>query len=199
LFCLSPQGKASLVIDTVTIGSNGKFGIYLEGDTGPVVATITNDVILANGDVGLMVEQGGGTKLTTETIQFNDIKGNNTSTNSTHIAGGVLFNTSSTLSSFIGNKVHSNIGDGIGFNAQPNGGGLSWVINPPSAACDNTANSLYCYGTTGVGLIILQPTVTVDARHVFWSHNPPTSTNDFSAPAGTVSFNPACSAITTCP
>jgi hypothetical protein len=36
--------------------------------------------------------------------------------------GGIFFATSSTLTSFTGNKVHGNAGDEIGFDAQPNGG-----------------------------------------------------------------------------
>jgi hypothetical protein len=188
-------GANSLTIDTVGIGTNGKFGIYLQG-TASVAATIKGSTVTANGDVGIMVEQQAGANTTTEAIQNNDVNGNNTSASTTHTVGGILFNTSSTLSSFIGNKVHSNVGDELGFNAVPNVG-LRWVINPPSAACDATANSLYCYGTGNVGLRILTPgTETVDGQHVHWTNNPPTSGIDFS---GAVTVTNPCTVVTTCP
>ncbi|HEY5091505.1 MAG TPA: hypothetical protein VIK30_16105, partial [Polyangia bacterium] len=157
-----------------------------------VAATIKGSTVTANGDVGIMVEQGTGAT-TTEAIQNNDVNGNNTGGG--HPVGGILFNTSSTLTSFIGNKVHSNGGDELGFNAVPNGA-LRWVINPPSAACDATANSLYCYGNGNVGLHILAGIETVDAQHVHWTNNPPTSGIDFS---GTVTVTNPCTVVTTCP
>jgi hypothetical protein len=185
-------GANSLTVDTITVSNNGKFGIYLAGDNGDVAATLKGSTITGNADVGLMVEQGTGT--TSEAIQNNDVNGNNTGNG--HQIGGVLFNTSSTLTSFIGNKVHSNTGDELGFNAVPNGGGTQWVINPPSAACDATANSLYCYGNGNVGLHILGGGATVNGQHVHWTNNPPTSGIDYS---GTVTGTNPCSAITTCP
>jgi hypothetical protein len=112
------------------------------------------------------------------------------------VVGGILFNTSSTLTSFIGNKVHSNKGDELGFNDVPNGGGTQWVINPPSATCDATANSLYCYGSGNVGLHILSSGVTVNGQHVHWTNTPPTSGIDFS---GGVNGSNPCTAIATCP
>ncbi len=186
-------GANSLTIDTVGVGTNGKFGIYLQGNNAAVAATIKGSTITANGDVGIMVEQAGGLITTTEAIQNNDVNGNNTA--NVHPVGGILFNTSSTLTSFIGNKVHSNGGDELGFNALPNGG-LRWSINPPSAACDATANSLYCYGNGNVGLHILAGTETVDGQHVHWTNNPPTSGIDFS---GTVTVTNPCTAVATCP
>jgi hypothetical protein len=128
------------------------------------------------------------------TIGGNGISGNNTGNG--HVVGGVLFNTSSTLTSFIGNKVHSNTGDELGFGDVPNGGSTQWVINPPSATCDATANSLYCYGSGNVGLHVLSGTASVNAQHVHWTDTPPTSGIDFSG-AATVT-NP-CTAIATCP
>jgi hypothetical protein len=137
-----------------------------------------------------MVEQGSG-NTTSEAIQNNDVNGNNTQNG--HVAGGVLFNTSSTLTSFIGNKVHSNLGDELGFNATPNGGGgTQWIINPPSATCDATANSIYCYGAGNVGV----HGATINGQHVHWTNNPPTSGIDFS---GTVTVTNPCTAIATCP
>jgi hypothetical protein len=199
----SGSGANSLTIDTVAVGNNGKFGIYLEGDTGSVAATIKGSTIITNGDVGIMVEEGTG-NTTAEAIQNNDVNGNNTNAATTHAVGGILFNTASTLSSFIGNKVHSNGGDELGFNAAPNGA-LRWVINPPSAACDATANSLYCYGNGNVGLHLLATGVTVDAQHVHWATTnpqnppPPTSGIDFSGPTNSITVSNWCTPIATCP
>jgi hypothetical protein len=190
---LTAGGANSLTVDTVTVSNNAKFGIYLEGDSGDVAATIKGSTITGNADVGLMVEEGA-TATTSEAIQNNDVNGNNSGNG--HQVGGVLFNTSSTLTSFIGNKVHSNSGDELGFNALPNGGGTQWVINPPSAACDTTSNSLYCYGNGNVGLHILGGGATVNAQHVRWTNNPPTSGIDYS---GTVTVTNPCAVITTCP
>ncbi len=190
---LTAGGANSLTVDTVTVSNNAKFGIYLAGDTGDVAATIKGSTVTGNADVGLMVEEGA-TATTSEAIQNNDVNGNNTGNG--HQIGGVLFNTSSTLTSFIGNKVHSNSGDELGFNAVPNGGGSQWVINPPSAACDTTSNSLYCYGNGNVGLHILGGGATVNAQHVRWTNNPPTSGIDYS---GTVTVTNPCAVITTCP
>jgi hypothetical protein len=187
-------GANSLTIDTVAVTGNAKFGIYLAGDAGNVAATIKGNTISGNGDVGLMVEQGSG-NTTSEAIQNNDVNGNNTQNG--HVAGGVLFNTSSTLTSFIGNKVHSNLGDELGFNATPNGGGgTQWIINPPSATCDATANSIYCYGAGNVGVHVLGGGATINGQHVHWTNNPPTSGIDFS---GTVTVTNPCTAIATCP
>ena len=186
-------GANSVTVERATISGNSAFGIYLAGDDGSVAATIKDSSITGNGDVGLMVEQGSG-NTTSEAIQNNDVSGNDTGNN--HLVGGVLFNTSSTLTSFIGNKVHSNVGDELGFNAPPNDGPL-WVINPPSAACDATANSLYCYGTGSVGLHVISAAAKVDAQHVHWTNNPPTSGIDFSG--GAVVANPCTVVVATCP
>ncbi|HEY4393628.1 MAG TPA: hypothetical protein VGP64_06180, partial [Polyangia bacterium] len=191
----SPQtggGANSITVDTVTVTGNAKFGIYVEGDNGNVAATVKGSTITGNADVGLMIEQGSG-HTTSEAIQNNDVNGNNTGNG--HVAGGVLFNTSSTLTSFIGNKIHSNTGDELGFNDVPNGG-TQWVINPPSATCDATANSIYCYGGGNVGLHVLSSSASVNGQHVRWSNNPPASGIDFS---GAVTVTNPCSAITTCP
>ncbi len=186
-------GANSLTVDTVTVSNNAKFGIYLAGDNGDVAATIKGSTITGNADVGIMVEEGA-TATTSEAIQNNDVNGNNSGNG--HQAGGVLFNTSSTLTSFIGNKVHSNTGDELGFNALPNGGGTQWVINPPSAACDTTSNAIYCYGNGNVGLHILGGGATVNAQHVRWTNNPPTSGIDYS---GAVTVSNPCAVVTTCP
>ena len=142
-----------------------------------MAATIKGSTITGNADVGLMVEaRGDGDHQRGHPEQRRQRE----QQRQRPPGGGVLFNTSSTLTSFIGNKVHSNGGDELGFNALPNGGGTQWVINPPSAACDTTSNSLYCYGNGNVGLHILGGGATVNAQHVRWTNNPPTSGIDYS-------------------
>ena len=189
------SGANSVTIDSATVSGNGSFGIYLQGNDGAVATTIKGNAIMGNSDTGLMIEQGGA-NTTTEAIQNNDISGNNTKTTPRNV-GGILFNTSSTLTSFIGNSVHANGGDEIGFNALPGGGGTKWVITPPSNACDATANSVYCYGVGNVGVHVLAASASVDAQHQHWANNPPTSGIDTTG--AVVSTNP-CSAVTAaCP
>ncbi len=190
---ISGSGANSITVDTVKVTGNSGFGIYLQG-TGAVAATIKGSTITGNADTGLMVEQGLG-NATSEAIQNNDISGNNTQASPRNV-GGVLFNTSSTLTSFIGNTIHGNGGDEVGFNALPAGGGTKWTITPPSNACDATANSISCYGSGNVGVHVLAPGVTVDAQHQHWANNPPTSGIDYT---GAVTVTNPCSAVTTCP
>lgn len=190
---ISGSGANSIIVDTATVTGNGSFGIYLEGGFGSVAATIKGSSISGNSDTGLMIEQGLG-HTTTEAIQNNDIKANNTKASPRNV-GGVLFNTSSTLTSFIGNTVHSNGGDEVGFNALPNGG-TKWTITPPSNACDATANSVYCYGTGNVGVHVIAAGASVDAQHQHWTNNPATSGIDYT---GTVTVLNPCTAVPTCP
>ncbi|MES1164185.1 MAG: right-handed parallel beta-helix repeat-containing protein, partial [Verrucomicrobiota bacterium] len=189
------SGANSVTIDSATISGNGSFGIYLQASDGPVATTIKGNAVMGNSDAGLMIEQGPG-NTTTEAIQNNNVSGNNTKASPRNV-GGILFNTSSTLTSFIGNSVHANGGDEIGFNALPGGGGTKWVITPPSNACDATANSVYCYGVGNVGVHVLAPAASVDAQHQHWANNPPTSGIDTT---GTVVSTNPCSAVTAaCP
>src|SRR6185503_8885838 len=106
--------------------------------------------------------------------------------------GGVLFNTSSTLTSFTGNKIHSNVGDELGFGALPNGG-TTWTIG--GNACDASANSLYCYGVGNVGLRVSFPAADVDARATHWVTATPAAGVDYSAVAtASVTTTGPCSA-----
>ncbi|HVT06963.1 MAG TPA: right-handed parallel beta-helix repeat-containing protein, partial [Polyangia bacterium] len=189
------SGANSVTVDSAVVSGNGSFGIYLQGNNGPVAATIKGNAIMGNADTGLMIEQGGA-NTTTEAIQNNDVSGNNVKASPRNV-GGILFNTTSTLTSFIGNSVHANGGDEIGFNALPGGGGTKWVITPPSNACDATANSVYCYGVGNVGVHVLAAGASVDAQHQHWANNPPTSGIDTT---GTVVSTNPCSAVTAaCP
>ncbi|HXU62704.1 MAG TPA: right-handed parallel beta-helix repeat-containing protein, partial [Polyangia bacterium] len=188
------SGANSLTIDSATITGNGSFGIYLQASDGTVAATVKANTITGNADTGLMVEEGVG-QTTVVAVQNNDVSGNNVKTSPRNV-GGVLFNTSARLTSFIGNKVHSNGGDELGFNGLPDGGGTKWTITPPSNACDTTANSIYCYGTGNVGIHVLAAGASVDAQHQHWTNNPPTVGIDYT---GTVTVTNPCTAITTCP
>jgi len=196
-------GSSLLVINNVALTSNSKSGVYLQGTSGSIVATVQSSKIGSNGDVGVLVEQGSG-NATSSIITGNDISGNHVASTA-HIAAGVLFNTASTLgaSNFISNKIHGNVGGAqLGFNAAP-GPTSAWVIRPQdgNACTDGTANAIYCYDTAHafVGLIASAAATahgTLDAGLTAWTHLTPNST-DFS---GNVGVTPACAAVTaSCP
>lgn len=190
------SGANSLTLDTVAVSSNSQSGVFLAGDADDVAATIRNSVVSGNGAVGLRVEQGTGGNTTTTVIQSNEVTGNNIAGSATAV-GGVLFATSSTLTSFIGNRIHSNNGDELGFAALPNSG-TTWTIG--ANACDASANSIYCYGTGNVGLRMSFAAGTVDARATHWANANPAAGLDFSTVGGSsVTTTGACSATVTCP
>jgi hypothetical protein len=193
---LTPSNANPVTMDTVHTFGNGLTGIFLAGTSGDVAATIQNTTVNGNGDTGVLVEQVGGT--TRSFFQTNDVFSNNT--NDGHTTGGILFNTSSTLQTFIANKIHSNGGDELGFNALPNGG-TNWSITTASGMCDAQSNSLYCYGAGKVGLRVIPPSVaTVNAQRVHWVNIAPTFNVDYSAAlAPQVDVTNACSIIATCP
>jgi hypothetical protein len=189
------SGANSLTLDTVAVTSNAQSGIFLAGNGGAVAATVRRCTVSGNGAVGVRVEQGTGTTTTTA-IQSNEITNNNIA-GPADVVGGVLFATSSTLTSFIGNKIHSNNGDELGFAALPNAG-VTWTIG--TNACDANANSIYCYGVGNVGLRMSFAAGTVDARGTHWANAAPAGSVDFSTVGGS-SVNAAnpCAAVTTCP
>ena len=154
--------------------------MFLAGDGGDVAATIRNSVVSGNGAVGVRVEQANAANTTTTAIQSNDVTNNNIAGASTAV-GGVVFATASTLTSFIGNRIHSNNGDELGFTALPNGG-TTWTIG--TNACDSSANSLYCYGTGNVGLRMAFAAGTVDARATRWANASPAAGLDYSTVGG---------------
>ncbi|HEX3697719.1 MAG TPA: right-handed parallel beta-helix repeat-containing protein [Polyangia bacterium] len=190
----------SVTLDGVTAATNGGSGIYVAGTAGIASVTIKGSTINGNGDTGVLVEEHGANKTTT-VFQSNDVFGNAT-TSTTHTVGGILFNSSSTLPTFVGNKVHSNVGDELGFTNVPDLPATKWIISPPSAACDATANSLYCHGDGNVGLRVSGASL-VDASWVHWSNLPPAGNVDYSpfiappAPAQ-VDVSNAC-AVVACP
>lgn len=189
------SGANSLVLDRVGITSNSQSGVLLAGDSGSVAATIRACTVSGNGAVGVRVEQGAS-NTTTSAIQSNDITNNNIAGSGAAV-GGVLFGTSSTLTSFIGNKVHSNNGDELGFAALPNGG-TTWTIG--TNTCDASANSIYCYGTGNVGVRMSSTTGTVDARATSWASANPAANVDYSTVgASSVTAAGACGAVATCP
>ena len=188
------SGANTLTVDTVDVLRNGQSGIFIAGDNSSVGATIRACTIGGNGAVGLRVEQGGS-NTTTTVIQFNDVTGNNGNGAADSI-GGVLFGTASTLTSFVGNKVHANNGDELGFSAAANGG-ASWTIG--TNACDANANAITCYGSGNVG-VRAAGGATVDARGNHWVNASPAGSVDTSVSGGaSVNASGACSAIATCP
>jgi hypothetical protein len=139
------------------------------------------------------VAQASGTTATA--IQSNDVTGNNTG-GAPGSTGGVLFATASTLTSFIGNKIHANGGDELAFAAAANQS-TNWTIG--TATCDASANSVYCYGTGNVG-IRASAGATVDARGTTWASANPALNVDYSTAGGAaLNASVACAANTTCP
>jgi hypothetical protein len=181
----------------VSIASNTGVGVALRGDSGVVVASLKGCAIHGNGDQGVLLQQGA-TFTTSASLDGNDIHTNNVTAN--RPVGGIFFATSSTLSSFTGNKVHGNTGDEIGFDAQPNGGD-TWDLSGPLAC--TTPNQIYCYtaaGGTSVGLRILDtaPMMTkVNAANTSWSNLIPAKGTDFEFDMAKydVTALPACQAV----
>jgi hypothetical protein len=187
-----PNGSDAntVTVDTVTVSGNTGVGVFLAGDTGSIGATIRNNAIPGNHDTGVLVDQGAG-KTTREAIQSNDVSGNNTAGG--HSVGGVFFETASTLTSMVSNKIHSNGGDELGFAALPNGG-LSWSIAPAGGTCGSSSNTLSCYGTGKVGLRVvanLLP-ISVDASGTRWASATPTTGVDYSPGDGSVTATSPC-------
>ena len=188
------SGANTVTIDTVSVTQNRQSGIFIAADNAPVGATVRACTISGNGAVGLRVEQGAANETTT-VIQFNDVTGNNGNGPSDSI-GGVLFGTASTLTSFVGNRVHANNGDELGFAAAANGG-ASWTVG--TNTCDANANAITCYGAGNVG-IRAAAGATVDARGNHWVNASPAGGVDYSLAGGaSVNAGGACSAIATCP
>ena len=107
----------TVTVDTVMISGNTGVGVFLAGDTGSIGATIRNNTISGNHDTGVLIDEGVS-KTTREAIQSNDVSGNDTAAG--HSVGGVFFETASTLTSMVSNKIHSNGGDELGFAARSN-------------------------------------------------------------------------------
>ncbi|HVR03357.1 MAG TPA: right-handed parallel beta-helix repeat-containing protein [Polyangia bacterium] len=189
----------TVTIDTVTISGNTGVGVFLVGDTGSIGATIRNNTIPGNHDTGVLIDQGAG-NTTREAIQSNDVSGNNTAGG--HSVGGVFFETASTLTSMVSNKIHSNGGDELGFAARSNPPVFDWSIAPAGGTCGTSSNTLSCYGTGKVGLRVLGVVpITVDADGTRWASATPANGVDYSASSGSVTVASPCAdpPTATCP
>jgi hypothetical protein len=195
-----PNGSDAntVTIDTAAITGNKGTGVYLQGDTGAIGATLRNNAISGNHDTGILIEEAGDT--TREAIQNNDVSGNNTA--SGHSVGGVFFNTASTLTSMVTNKIHSNTGDELGFAARSNAPVHSWTIAPAGDVCGATSNTVSCYGVGNVGLRLLGVVpIDVDADGTRWASATPANGVDYSQGSGTVTATGPCAdpPTATCP
>jgi hypothetical protein len=199
----APSSNANNVVllDTLdvhghtTVGVNVGVGIWLSGAAGEVTATLANNKVHDNRDVGVLITQGGGVDTTRETLTGNDVFGNNTG--AVRTVGGISFETSSILTSFTANRVHGNRRDQMAILAVRQGGG-TWDLNP--GACNAQRNFIYCYSSDAgsVGLRLTNAG-TVDAQNVTWANATPTvGTLDFASMGSTVDVTPACAAMTTC-
>jgi hypothetical protein len=189
-------GVVELSIDSSTISSNGGIGVWLHGAAGNIGASITNSKVNLNTGVGIQVQQGLATT-TTETIQNDEVAQNG--------GGGIVFSTSSTLTSFQGNVVHGNTGDQITVSARQNGAGNPvWNFRSAGNACDVNRNQIYGYGGTcgtGVGLRVNSiASTTVDAQNVDWKNSAASAGTDYAVTGGNaVTATFPCTAVSTCP
>jgi hypothetical protein len=186
---------------------NGR-GIWLHANdvtSNAIVATIKNSKIHGNRDTGIVIDEGF-TNTTTESLTGNDIYENN-QTGAGMTVGGLSFATSSTLSAFAANKLHSNGGDQIAFASKPTTG-TNWDINAPGAcstAVDAQQNKIYCYTLTGaIGLRATAPNpagaYTVDAGQITWANTTVTAGREFVQGANTtVTTTGPCTPAATCP
>ena len=191
----APLGATTvLLIDALTAKSNSGSGVYLRGNNGNVVATLSNSSIASNAKYGVLIEQAGA-NITQENLQTNDITLNT--------SGGIAFNTSSTLNGFAANTVHGNGGDQILVAARQN----PVATNPPylfnsAGACDANRNQVWCYSATGVGIRVTGGSpAAVTASSMSWKTAVPAVNTDYitSGGAGTFTATTPCAAQPTCP
>jgi hypothetical protein len=203
------NGKA-----TVSLGGRGvnMVGYEFDYDTQSppfqVSMTLQGGDVYNNGLSGLYFGSSYGDAF--ETVQNSDIHANNTLKNTAE--AGIWFNSSSSLTGFTGNKLHSNYGPEIRFSydqyddyGDTDTGGhwtQAWDITPLTDACDDTANQIYCYNVVGDGEVGVWATnVRVNSRWVHWKTVSPSGGTDWSTGTymdpGTTSTT--CSAVLTCP
>ena len=218
-----PAGEGiRFVLSGSTINLNKGRGVAFTGAS-QVGARVETNKISANALTGLLVSDGAAEGTTFVTIKDNDIFGNLTAKatlDSTKVlAGGVWFTNAQVpgtpvaglkvqLTKFLGNKVHGNGFNQIGFDlAQADA--TPWVISSDttseiaSAACDPAAkpNSVYDYCSPFLGVAVSNPAISVTAKGLFWAAAPPVSMTDFS-PMGvtaTASCSPALGAAACLP
>jgi Right handed beta helix region len=193
----APLGSATAcTIDGLTATSNTGSGVYLRGNLGNIVATVKNSKLTSNTKFGVLVEQGAATT-TQENLQSNDITLNT--------AGGIAFNTSSTLNGFSANTIHHNGGDQILVAARQNG--LAAWNFASASACDANRNQVWCYAgaagsgfnPAGVGIRVTGlPTAPVAADFMSWAEAVPVANTDYIT-SGTLTKTGPCAAQTACP
>lgn len=190
------RAEDALVLEKLRVHGNGSasqpgVGIWVRGDQGSVFAVLRGNDVQGNSDCGVRVSQGAG--LSTElALEDNVVAGNNTA--NVRAAGGLWFESSSTLTKFAGNRIFGNRGDQIFIAAPADGGGV-WALGGSCAS----PNSVSCYGTsTGLRL---GSGVQVDASGVSWQSATPIAGRDFIAPpdATLTATSPCAAAPVTCP
>jgi hypothetical protein len=175
------------------VGMMGSHGIWLRANDDDVDAAIANVIISGNTHgSGLLMTRAGN--VVTATVTGNEITGNGATIDlggpGAADVGGIAIVGSVALSAFNGNKVHSNVKNGVsvfGGTVNLNPGSCSNASTPP--------NELYCYGQGNVG-IVASGGANVNAGNNQWAHAPPTSGVDFQ---GAVDPGTACAAVATCP
>jgi hypothetical protein len=197
----------SLVVSANTFGAGFRAVHIAPANAGAVTATIQNNKVRAQTDVGFWI---AGTASCILTISGNDISGCGTSAAAgLHNAGGIWFSgTPPTTLSFTGNLIHGNLNDQVvvgGTNAATGAWNLSG-----SACGAATENQIYCYSTSGLGLYDgSAATATVTATDVAWQDATPSCGTDYGTSLGCTSLGavivmdstggPCGTGIATCP
>lgn len=187
----------STSIANVDVTSNKKEGIFVN----PVAAAdalwfLQDSRVLQNGGVGVRIKAQPA-KLTDSSLVHNEVASNGAP--SATATGGILFEDSSTLSSFLGNNVHHNTGNQVGFLAAQTPDATrspplttQWIIKGPMACTDATKNNTFngYSPPTTTGVFTNSVAITVDATYNHWQSGP-SAGFDFSSGGGITAL-PAC-------
>ena len=199
----APANVSAVVfsMDNLIVTGNGttaasSSGVFFDGNTGAVAATLTNSHIQSNTGIGLRISNSGSGAMT-ETIQGNEVSSNT--------ASGITFEGKTNLSGFAANKVHGNLSDQITVASQTTGNAAYNFNNTDINPCDTNQNQVYCYGTgtpsgTGkIGIRVTANNVTVNAQDMTWRAGPTTGNDYVAGTGGTFNISPACGTTTACP
>jgi hypothetical protein len=210
---LAAGGGKSLLVEGCTFGGGGSTGIHLAADSGPIAATIRNNVVtgvLGINNVGVLIQ---GTAASQLEVTGNDVFDNGARqfgpaiTLTPRYVGGVLLRGTQPGSwTFTSNRVHANrssVGtpptyvDQLAVETE---GGPSWSISAPS--CE-AANLFYCYRTAGPTLYsavgVASSNAKLEATSNSWAQSPPVENQDFAVVSGgAIDAGDACDPVPSC-
>ena len=212
----SAAAQSLFDIESSTISGNSGRGIAITG-VGQVAANVQANTISGNKLSGVLVSSAADS-IVDVALQDNDVSGNLTTAataDSTIIGGGVFFSKAGavtgpnniTLTSFVGNKVHSNGRNQVAFDFIQRGVAAWNLSSNPTAVdmailCADAAkpNSVYCYnsGTSQLGVAVGGPLIPVTIKGMHFEVPTPIAGTDYSNQP-LVSVSLSCPAIATCP